>query len=205
VSGALDAWHHRDEDSGFDVFWTSAIAELTTGAPNALELSLTNRAIAPGQATTINARVRSAALSENRSATVSALLAGPNDTTYIRLWPGDSPGTFTGTIVGPTTPGAYRILATSGLDRSETSLVVDPAARVAARDERHLMSAFAASRQGRVIREAELRDLPRALSSALQSVSRVETWHPMRSPWWIVPFALLLGAEWWWRRRRGLA
>jgi hypothetical protein len=136
---------------------------------------------------------------------VSALVAGPNDTTSVRLWPGNTSGTFTGWIVGPTTPGAYRIIASSGVDRSEALLVVDPAARVAARDERHLMSAYAASRKGRLIPEAELRDLPGALSSALESVSRVETWHPMRSPWWIVPFALLLGAEWWWRRRRGLA
>jgi hypothetical protein len=27
--------------------------------------------------------------------------------------------------------------------------------------------------------------------------------HPMRSPWWIVPFGLALGGEWWLRRRRG--
>ena len=78
-------------------------------------------------------------------------------------------------------------------------------ARIAAREERHLMSAYAASRQGQLITDSELRRLPRALTSALESVSRVETWHPMRSPWWIVPFALLLGAEWWWRRRNGLA
>jgi MYXO-CTERM domain-containing protein len=29
--------------------------------------------------------------------------------------------------------------------------------------------------------------------------------HPMRSPWWIVPLALLLAFEWWSRRRSGLA
>jgi hypothetical protein len=27
---------------------------------------------------------------------------------------------------------------------------------------------------------------------------------PMRSPWWIVPFAACLAGEWWLRRRRGL-
>jgi hypothetical protein len=30
VSGALDSWQHRDEASGFDEFWTSAMAQLTT-------------------------------------------------------------------------------------------------------------------------------------------------------------------------------
>ena len=204
VSGALDAWHHRDDASGFDEFWTSAIAELAASAPKAVELTLAQRAIAPGQATTINAWIRSAALS-NKPATVAALLAGTRDTTNIRLWPGNAPGTFTGTIVAPRTPGIYKVIASSGVERSEAVLVVDPAARIAAREERHLMSAYTASRKGRLIPEPELRDLPGALSSALQSVSRVETWHPMRSPWWIVPFAVLLGAEWWWRRRHGLA
>jgi hypothetical protein len=27
---------------------------------------------------------------------------------------------------------------------------------------------------------------------------------PMRSAWWIVPFAICLAVEWWMRRRRGL-
>jgi hypothetical protein len=204
VSAALDAWHYRDEDSGFDTFWTSALADLAAGAPNEVELTLTHRAIPPGQATTINAWIRSAALSQ-KSATVEALLAGPNDTTRIRLWPANVPGTFTGTVVGPRTPGIYRIHVSTGVERSDAVFVVDPSARIAAREERHLMSAYAASRQGQLITDSELRRLPRALTSALESVSRVETWHPMRSPWWIVPFALLLGAEWWWRRRNGLA
>jgi hypothetical protein len=207
VSGALDAWHHRDEASGFDLFWTTAIAELSASAPSALELNLTNRTIAPGQTTTITAWIRDAALPKrsDRSATVSAVLAGPSDTTNLRLWPGNSPGTFTGSIVAPRVQGTYRVLASSGTDRSEASLVVDPSAHTASRDERHLMPAYAASRKGRVIPEGELTDLPRELSSAIQSVSRVETWYPMRSAWWILPFALLLGAEWWARRRRGLA
>ena len=207
VSGALDAWHHRDDASGFDSFWSTTVAELTASAPPPVELTLTNRSIVPGQAIKVRVWIRDAALSRrgDRSATVSATLAGPNDTTTVRLWPDNAPGTFSGIIVGPRAPGIYRIIASSGIERTEASLIVDPAARAPARDERHLMAAFAASRKGRVIPEGELRDLPRALSSALQSVSRVETWYPMRTAWWIAPFALLLGAEWWWRRRRGLA
>jgi len=27
---------------------------------------------------------------------------------------------------------------------------------------------------------------------------------PMRSPWWMLPFAACLAADWWHRRRRGL-
>ena len=83
-------------------------------------------------------------------------------------------------------------------------MIVDPAARTPARDEHELVETFAASRRGLLMPESRLRELPSLLSAALPAVSRVETWHPMRTAWWIVPFALLLGAEWWWRRRRGL-
>ena len=47
-------------------------------------------------------------------------------------------------------------------------------------------------------RDARLARLADALEAA-----RVEG-RPMRSAWWILPFAACLSAEWWLRRRRGL-
>jgi hypothetical protein len=44
---------------------------------------------------------------------------------------------------------------------------------------------------------ASLLALPPAAAEAVQR-------YPMRSPWWIAPFALCLGVEWWDRRRQGL-
>jgi hypothetical protein len=72
-------------------------------------------------------------------------------------------------------------------------------------EEATVVSAFASSRGGFSIDASQLRDLPDRLAAAFQPVSRVETWYPMRSAWWLIPFTALLGAEWWWRRRRGLA
>jgi hypothetical protein len=215
VSGALDAWQYREGEatltpngaSGFGPFWTSTIAGLTTSAPPAVEVTLANRSIAPGQAAALKVWIRDAALSKenDRLATASAVIAGPRDTANLRLWPDIATGTFTGTVIAPREPGVYRIIASSGVERSEASLVVDPAAREpTGSDERHLIDAFASSRGGSVVAEKDLANLPGRVSSAIQSALRVETWHPMRSAWWIVPFALLLGAEWWWRRRRGL-
>ena len=207
VSGALDAWRYRDDGSGFDNYWTSTIAELASDAPSAIEIDLTSRAMAPGQSTHLTVWVRSAALSNvaDSPVPVSATLAGPGDTARVRLWPTATPGTFAGTIVAPRAPGVYRITASSGADSSDVALVVDSAARVPARDERHLLDAIASSRNGRLVPETELGSLSRVLQSAVESTSRVETWYPMRSAWWILPFALLLGGEWWGRRRRGLA
>jgi len=205
VSGALDAWQHRD--ASFSAFWTNTIAELAATAPSPVEISLSRRSVVPGQETEVHVWIRDVALSNasTRSASVSAAIVATTDTSFVRLWPEQSPGTYFARIVAPRVSGTYRVIASSGSDRAEAALVVDASARTAASDERHLIDAFASSRGGSVVPEIDLERLPAVLSSAIQSASRVETWHPMRSPWWIVPFALLLGAEWWWRRRRGLA
>jgi hypothetical protein len=183
------------------------IAEHGASAPPVVDVALSQRSLAPGETGHVRVTVRDAMLSgrAERAASVTAKLVTPGDSTMVRLWPEATPGAFVGTIVAPQRPGTYRLIVSSGSDRAEASLVVDPAARAPRRDDRNLVEAFVSSRGGSVVQETELRQLSGLLSSAFQTVSRVETWHPMRSAWWIVPFALLLGAEWWWRRRRGLA
>ncbi len=71
-------------------------------------------------------------------------------------------------------------------------------------DERALVKAWASAHGGRTFGEGELASLAPALSAALKPAAENRTDHPMRSPWWIVPFAAALGVEWWNRRRRGL-
>ena len=208
VSGALDAWHYRDPaTSNFDQFWTTTIAELSAGVPGEIDVAVTRRLVAPGESVAINATVVATALSQNsdRSAEVSAALVKGTDSTFVRLWPTAMPGTFAGSIAAPRDPGTYQLIVSSVSARTVTPIVVDHAARTPARDDHELVEMFAASRGGTAVPESRLRELPSLLSAALPAVSRVETWHPMRSAWWIVPFALLLGAEWWWRRRRGQA
>jgi hypothetical protein len=90
-------------------------------------------------------------------------------------------------------------------ERAEAPIVVDPTTSTVTLDDSAAIEAFVSSGGGSVVPESQLRELRSRLASALPTVSRVETWHPMRSVWWILPFALFLGAEWWWRRRRGLA
>lgn len=209
VSGALDAWYYRDRaTSGFDRFWTNLIAAMSADALPPISVEIVRRSIAPGQVTAIRAYVRDAALdsrSSDRTASISATLAGTDDSTMVRLWPDATAGTFTGTVVAPSQPGVYRLVVSSGSDRGSATLTVDSLSRVASRADSAGVAAFVSSRGGTVFRDSDLRHLSAQLSAAFQAVSRVESWHPMRSPWWIVPFALLLGAEWWARRRRGLA
>jgi hypothetical protein len=209
VSGAIDSWHYRGtgpDSSGFDAFWSSMIGGQSIAAPAALELRISPSLVEPGEEAKVRVTVRDAFLSEREqvSARVRASLISDRDSIPIRLWPGASPGVFTGVVVAPRNPGTYRFNVQSGPERTSAPLVVDSAVKRPGRDESDLVNAFVSSRGGVAIEENDLDRLPSLISSAVASVSRVERWHPMRSPWWIVAFALLLGAEWWWRRRHGL-
>jgi hypothetical protein len=207
LSGALDAWEHRGDSSGFNEFWARTLAELSADAPDAMSLELSRRVLRPGETTQARISIREAVLSNSaaRDVETGAALLGDSDSTVVRLWPDPVPGFFNATIVSPRTPGTYRLIAWTGEHRVESTVVVDAATRTTRHDDREVIEGFVSSRGGTVVDERDLRELPDRLASAIQVVSRVETWHPMRSPWWIVPFALLLGAEWWWRRRQGFA
>jgi hypothetical protein len=210
ISGAIDAWHYRGagrDSSGFDAFWSSMIGGQSIAAPAGVELRISPSLVEPGQHAEVRVTVRDAFLSEREqvSARIRASLISDRDSTAIRLWPAANPGVFTGAVVAPRNPGTYRLNIQSGRERASAPLVVVSAANRPVSDKSDLLSAFVSSRGGVAITENDLNRLPSLISSAVESVSRVETWHPMRSPWWIVPFALLLGAEWWWRRRNGLA
>jgi hypothetical protein len=207
VSGAIDAWHRRDAASGFDEFWTSALAKLAAAAPGLIEVDVSPASAAPGQTATVRVTLRDAFLSAQdvRASRVSARLLAEGESMPVRLWPEIEPGVFTGRIVAPRQVGTHRLIVSSASDSTTAPIVVDARARRSSDDDRQFIEAFASSRGGFVASEYELRALPGRLSSAIRAMPRVESWHPMRSPWWIVPFALLLGAEWWSRRRRGLA
>ena len=70
-------------------------------------------------------------------------------------------------------------------------------------DDRELIKDWTSSRQGEAIAESKMATLVPALDRVLSPASERRPWHPMRSAWWLVPFALAVGGEWWLRRRRG--
>jgi hypothetical protein len=63
---------------------------------------------------------------------------------------------------------------------------------------------LASSHRGIDVTPGHIADLERYLRSAVTSPRTTLVRHPMRSTWWILPFAVCLSAEWWMRRRRGL-
>src|SRR5690606_1965575 len=117
----------------------------------------------------------------------------------VRLWPDGPAGSLRGTLRAPAAPGPFRLRVTAGDRETIVPLVVDTAPRRPASDDPALLDLWTAARGGRVLAAAELSALPQALRDALQPPRHPEPWRPMRSPWWLVPFALALTAEWWLR------
>ncbi|HEY9227304.1 MAG TPA: hypothetical protein VIP11_11690, partial [Gemmatimonadaceae bacterium] len=206
VSGALDAWRYRDRAvSAFDRFWQTTLGDLAAASPPPMTVSVSRPVMRPGESADVNVNVRDATLSSASStrASVEARLESDSGAAEsIRLWP-SAIGAFTGTIRAPRA-GSYRIVVVSDGARATTPLIVSNIVARPTPDDRDLVDAWVRARGGRSVASSKLDELPGALASAIRPMPRAETWHPMRSAWWIVPFALALSADWWMRRRRGL-
>jgi len=212
LSGMLDAWRYRGapESSAFDAFWRDVVGRAADATPPPLGVELSTTALAPGDETTLNVTIRDVALSsitgsgvdtrvsaELRTGTASAPVA-------VRLWPA-GPGRFTASVRAPLAAGAYRIDVSDGTHLTSVPFVVVADATRPTPDNREMAQAWAASRGGTTL---DAPDAPALLSTVDQLAHpsrRSERWHPMRGGWWILPFAVLLGAEWWLRRRGDLA
>jgi hypothetical protein len=164
----------------------------------------------PGDRTTIRVTARDAAAAANEpgaaQATASATIAAPDGATEAILLAPVAPGRFEGRWRATSLEGVHRVSATvndaRGDARGEAIVAVDADASLPP-DPPDRMSAWAGARKGRVFGETELGALSAALLEQLAPVREDVRWHPMRSPWWIVPFAGLLAAEWIARRKRG--
>jgi len=66
------------------------------------------------------------------------------------------------------------------------------------------LAALASAHRGINVAPDRVGELDRFLRAAIPLRSARLMTRPMRSAWWIVPFAACLCGEWWLRRRRGL-
>ena len=210
VSGALNSWQYRDPAvSSFDRFWRTTIADAASASPSPIDVRVAHPVARPGERTNVRIFIRDAALSSTTSsrASVGVVLRSTSGETIapFRVWPSGAPGELEGEVSAPDTAGVYRIVVSSDGAHGDAPIVVALGAQRPTPDDRDLIAAWVASRGGRAVSSSHIDELPSALIAAIHPIARAETWHPMRSAWWIVPFALLLSAEWWMRRRRGLA
>lgn len=211
VSGLLDAWRYRGvpETSAFDAVFRLAIGRAAQASPPAVDVRTSSAVVAPGEDTTIDVTLRDVVLADPaaRAGTVSvqAAMRGPAGSSHVRLWPEGGPGRFRAAVRAPEAPGTYEIAVTFGADRGAAPVVVAIGVTRPVDTPSQLLAAWASSRGGRVVPAGDVRALDEALTSVIPRVRRPTPVYPLRSAWWIVGFAAILGAEWWLRRRKNLA
>ncbi|HMD34668.1 MAG TPA: hypothetical protein VKH42_06865 [Vicinamibacterales bacterium] len=198
LSGAMDAWRFRAAGGGaFDRFWRAAIAGLAMAAPPPIDVSVEPPLLRPGERGELIVRLL-------EDAAVSASIDGDQ---AIRLHPEPEAGVFRGTFRARRTPGRSTIeVRAAGAERRTASrtLLVQPDVRRVTPDAAPALSMLASSHRGIDVAPDRIADLERFVHGAAASPRSTVVRHPMRSAWWMIPFAVCLSAEWWMRRRRGL-
>jgi hypothetical protein len=196
VSGALDAWRFRTEDdNAFDRFWQSTIAGLALTAPSSIDLNVMPAMVKPGGLADVVVRV------SGERAVRAAVDGRP-----VRLWPDADAGVFRGSFTARETEGRSTVLAE--LDGATPGSAARPF--VVSRDARAVLPAVAAplsllsaSHNGIDATPDKIGDVEQFIRRTVSAPPATVTRHPMRSAWWMLPFAACLSGEWYLRRRRG--
>jgi nucleoid-associated protein YgaU len=199
VAGAMDAWRYRTD--AFDRFWRSLAAD-AAAAGQPLTLAFDDPLAAAGGHARFTFRDRAMAPpSALEASAVQRCNDGP--ATVIRLWPAGPLGEFSGEAAADAA-GRCVVEARAAHRQVSASLaVMDRPARGVDRTLAKLERQARGS-GGAIADAGNLSTIARALETSADAMSRVVTVHPMRSPWWLLPFAASLSIEWWLRRRHGL-
>jgi hypothetical protein len=206
LSGALDAWRYRAQDEeAFARFWRRAIAEEAAAVPPVLELAVQPALLAPGARARIRARLRATELPPRDADAVSARAVSPGapSDVPIRLWPTAEPGVYEGEW-RPSAIGDYDIAVTAGAHGADAPATVAATVSRGSIADPDGLAMLAGVSGGRVFPADRPAALVASMKDAFPARALSRTGHPMRSPWWVVPFASLLCVEWALRRRRGL-
>ncbi len=204
ISGALDAWRYRDGTGQFNRFFTALVAAAAEAAGQSLQVTLDDGVIGPGQRTSVEVEWR--AIEEIPSAVVAAaeLRCDNGSVAPVRLWPGARRGVFMGTVhamsLGSCTVEAS-IVQPSQLSASAALLVTEHRFRPLGNPS--ALDGAIAAHGGVIVDEGSEAAIVARVRERLPAQRELRDGRPMRSPWWIVPFAVCLGGEWWLRRRSG--
>ena len=200
LSGAMDAWRFRAADNrAFDRFWQATIASLALASPPPIAISVVPPLLLPGERGDVIVRVRSRDVTS-----VSASLDGDQP---IRLRPEPELGMYRGSFTAKSEPGRSTIdVRASGSQSMSASrtILVRPDVQRLRQTMAPSLSMLASSHRGIDVTPDSVDDLERFVRIAVEVPRTTRVSHPMRSAWWVVPFAACLSLEWWMRRRRGL-
>lgn len=208
-SGALDAWRYRARsEESFGRFWRDVVGVAALAAPPRLSIVASPAVARPADRVHVRVRLRRTEFDRVGASPVTlpfvaAEALGPRGREPVRLWPSAEPGVFEGTYRAGG-EGRYDLRATAaGSLTADAVLTVDDTVARGPVTTRNRIATVVAATGGIAVEEDNLAAIVRqARDRTAPAVAT--TVHPMRSPWWIVPFAGLLCAEWAVRRRRGL-
>lgn len=204
-SGALDAWRFRGATKDAGLTWGALVADAGSVAPPPLTVSVEPRIARPGEEVTITAALRQTEFQRSGSRVVIPAVQASATTRegvrqVIRLWPSSTPGVFEGTLKPSATGDAVIEVRSRHLTADVLLMVTEDVVRPHADRTRELDLAVTATGGAAAADVAQLRHQVERLEPAVvQTITR-----PMRSAWWIAPFAVLLCAEWTLRRKDGL-
>lgn len=205
VSLALDAWRYRGVDDGsFDEVFRSLTIWLARRASPQLDVRVAPES-GPEARPTIEAHdFRERPDGRPRRLPVAQLRRGDAVRT-VEFWPMPSVGGYRANL--DALPGGDLGLVTFGRNGASATAALGVASGTRPTPHPALpLEWLAQAHGGTPARAGDLAALTASLRTHLAAARRSETVtiRPMRSPWWLVPFALALGVEWGLRRRSGL-
>jgi hypothetical protein len=202
VSGALDAWRHRDMDRGFVDFWVGLVVDAAVAAGPTLGMRV-QPLLQRGETASVEVDWR--ALDSHPDVTVEAVAHCPSGQRPLRLWPRARHGTFAGVFEADEVGECSFVARVAGTAESAVAraLVVDERLRPA--PDGAALDAAVGAHGGLVVQSGEEARLADHVRASLPPTTAQQEGRPLRSPYWIVVFAGCLGAEWWLRRRAGLS
>jgi hypothetical protein len=203
VSGALDAWRYRSDDRSFDRFWQATVAGLAGAVPGTVDLKVIRMPPEAGGET--QARVRGRSLRETTAWTAGVRrTCSDGESVPVRVWPDDAAGAFSGRVPLGTRTGCRLVASIANVGEATVALADIAGPGASHRWSRAEMNEIAARTGGVVAPDETMQAIVQSWLAARGPERRAETRYPMRSWWWLLPFASSLAAEWWLRRRAGL-
>jgi hypothetical protein len=197
VSGALDAWRWRDEESGFDRFWQAVVVRSARAAVPSLGITWR----AGGGDSDVHVVSREGAGGGGWPPLRLDLICGGAVTPLMPV-EAAAPGTWTARV-SSAAPGCT-VEAVVG-DASATAAWPGVATVPAAAPAIDALERLTSASGGAVIDIDQMESIVVALAAAVPARVVPVAWHPMRAWWWFVPFTAALGIEWWRRRNGGHA
>lgn len=197
VSGAMDAWRYRS--ASFDDFWRSTAVEAGR-AGDALRFEFGETLASTGQRVPFVVRHRS--FDERTAVEIKVTARCDGAPSPVRVWPSGRVDTFTGELAFA---GADCELRAQAADRIAVAQVAGGARPARGVDNTLAKLERAITAHGGTVKTAgDESSLARELVTSFTPTSQIVSIPPMRSLWWMLPFAGCLAVEWWLRRREGL-